>query len=69
MDPKKTEDGKIWAKERFLEIIQEREYISSRINTSYYEVGKITPFERKRIIIAISEENKKIKEEIDSIGK
>jgi len=69
MDPKKTEDGKIWARERFLAIIKEREYISSRINTSYYDTGKITPFERERIIIAISEENKKLKEEIDSLDK
>lgn len=68
MDPQKTDDGKIWARERFLAIIKEREYISSRIHTSYEDVGKITPFERERIIISISEENKKLEEKLEGMS-
>lgn len=67
MDPKKTDDGKIWARERFLTIIKERQFISSRINTSYYDIGKISPFERERIISTIADEDKKTKETIDNM--
>ena len=65
MDPKKTDDGKIWAKERFLAIIKERHFISSRLNTSYNDVGKISPFERGKIISYIAEEDDKTQKLID----
>lgn len=68
-DPTKTSDGKIWAKERYLEIIKARQYISSRINTSYYDLGKITPFERDQILRCISDGDKATKEEIDRLRK
>lgn len=68
MDPQKTEDGKIWAKEKFLSIIQERQYISKRINTSYSDTGEITPFEREMIIQNIHKEDEQSKEVLENLS-
>jgi len=69
MDPQKTDDGKIWAREKFLTIINERHLISKRINTSYIDVGYMSPFERERIVDSIIEEDKNAKEALESLSK
>lgn len=55
-DPQKTKDGKPYAFYRFKEIVKERYLISRNINTSYNDLGKITPTERRYLIELISEE-------------
>lgn len=50
--------------ERFKQIVEERYEISKNINTSYTDLGKITPLERKYILGFIIEEKKKEKQYI-----
>lgn len=45
-----TEDGRPYAPVRFKEITRERYEISKRINTSYNEIGDITPTERAYLL-------------------
>ena len=69
MDPQKTSDGKVWAKEKFLTIIQERQFISKRMNTSYVDVGYISPFERSKLVDSLMEEDKNTKEVLEKYSK
>jgi hypothetical protein len=62
LDPQLTKDGKPYGPWRYKEIVKERYLISKNINTSYNEVGKITPVERKYLIEFLAEEIKKSKE-------
>lgn len=55
-DPALTSDGLEYAPQRLKEIIRERYIISKRLNTSYYDLGKITPFERTELLKLIKEE-------------
>ena len=48
--------------ERFKQIVEERYEISKTINTSYNDVGKMTPRERKYILDFIIAEKKKEKQ-------
>lgn len=45
-----TSDGKLYAPLRFEQIVEERYQISKHINTSYADLGKITPTERKYLL-------------------
>lgn len=58
MDPVLTSDGRPYGPIRFKEIVKERYLISKTINTSYNEIGEITPLERKYIAEFIIEEIK-----------
>lgn len=58
MDPQKTSDGKPYGPIRYEEIVRERYIISKFINTSYNDVGQITPVERQFLINYIVEELK-----------
>ena len=51
--------------DEFKKIVKERYFISRSINTSYSDVGKITPTERKYILEFISDEVKKTQDLID----
>lgn len=50
LDPVLTSDGLLYAPERFKQIVRERYEISKRINTSYNDLGKITPRERNLLL-------------------
>ena len=70
LDPQsiKDKDGKIkpYGPIRFKQIVQERYIISKMINTSYNDVGEITPLERRYLLefmYAEMEKTKKIIEE------
>lgn len=51
--------------DEFKKIVKERYFISRSINTSYNDVGRITPTERKYILEFISDEVKKTQDLID----
>lgn len=55
-------DGKPYGPERFKAIVRERYIISKFINTSYNDVGDMTPLEREYIIGFIAEEKKREEE-------
>ena len=50
MDPLLTSDGKPYGPVRYEQIVEERYLISKHIHTSYFDLGKITPIERKYIL-------------------
>jgi len=60
-----TKDGKPYGPYRFKEIVRERYLISKNINTSYNDVGQITPRERGYIIEFIADEIKRSKDLIE----
>lgn len=60
-----TKDGKPYGPHRFKEIVKERYLISKNINTSYNDIGKMTPIERDYIIEFIADEIKRSKELIE----
>ena len=51
-----TSDGRPYAPERYREIVRERYEISKRINTSYNDLGDITPTERNYLMQFILED-------------
>lgn len=61
MDPVLTSDGKPYGPERYKEIAKERYLISKNCNTSYNDIGKITPIERGYLMefIVIDEDKKR----------
>ena len=65
LDPQLTKDGKPYGPYRFKEIVRERYLISKNINTSYNDVGQITPRERGYIIEFIADEIKRSKDLIE----
>lgn len=58
-DQQQTEDGKPYGPIRFKQIVKERYLISKNINTSYNDIGKLTPIERKYILEFIADEIKR----------
>lgn len=60
-----TKNGKPYGPFRFKEIVRERYLISKNMNTSYNEVGKITPIERSYLIEFIADEVKRSNEIIE----
>ena len=69
MDPQLTKDGKPYGPQRYEEIVRERYIISKTINTSYNDLGKITPTERKYIVTYIIEEAKLEQEKAKKLNK
>lgn len=67
MDPKLTKDGQPYGPYRYKEIVQERYFISKNINTSYNDIGKITPTEREYILKFIVDEQKQAKKRLDEM--
>lgn len=45
-----TSDGKLYAPLRFEQIVEERYQISKHINTSYKDLGEVTPTERRYLL-------------------
>ena len=62
MDPQLTSSGKPYGPERYKKIVQERYLNSKNMNTSYNDIGKITPTERQYLIEFIADEIKRSKE-------
>ena len=60
-----TSDGKPYALNRYKQIVQERYLISKNCNTSYTDLGDVSPLERKYIIEFITDELQKQKDIID----
>lgn len=67
LDPPLTENGEPYGPRRYKEIVKERYLISRSINTSYNDVGKITPLERTYIMQFILDDNEKQKEIISNV--
>lgn len=65
LDPQLTKDGKPYGPFRYKEIVRERYLISKNMNTSYNDIGKITPLERRYIMEFLVEEVNKTKEAIE----
>ena len=59
MDPQFTKDGKPYGPIRYKEIVKERYLISKSMNTSYNEVGQITPTERQYLIEFLADDAKR----------
>ena len=55
--------------ERFKQITKERYYITKYTNTSYLDVGKITPTERDLLMSFIKEDLEKTKESLEKSKK
>lgn len=65
MDPQLTKDGKPYGPVRYKEIVRERYLISKNINTSYNDIGQITPRERGYLIEFMIDEIKKSKQLVE----
>ena len=59
-----TFDGKPYGPSRYKDIVQERYVISKFTNTSYSDLAKITPLERKYLLGFVKEEIDKTNEAI-----
>ena len=59
MDPEQMSDGSPYGPVRFKNIVQERYFISKRCNTSYLDVGYMTPLEREYVMGFILDEIEK----------
>lgn len=59
LDPELTSDGKPYAPFRFKEIIRERYIITKNTNTSYGDIGNMTPTERAYMLEFIGDDFKK----------
>lgn len=66
LDPKTTRDGKPYGPVRYREIVKECYVISKNINTSYTDLMKITPLERKFLVEFLLDESKKAQEMINN---
>lgn len=65
LGPLSTKDGKPLGPKRFKEIVKERYLISKNLNTSYNEVGQITPIEREYLLEFLNDEAKRSQDLID----
>ena len=65
MDPPLTFDGKPYGPARYKDIVQERYIISKFTNTSYTDLSKVTPLERKYLLGFVKEEIDKNKKAIE----
>ena len=68
-----TSDGRLYAPLRFEQIIEERYQISKHINTSYNDLGEITPTERRYLLEFIKRdlehEQQLIQEKVQNLKK
>jgi len=65
LDPQLNSEGKPFGPTKYKELTRERYLISKHSNTSYSEVGDVSPLERSYILEFIADELKKQKELID----
>lgn len=65
MDPPLTSDGKPYGVTRYKDIVQERYIISKFTNTSYTDLAKVSPLERKYLLGFVKEEIDKNKQAIE----
>ena len=59
LDPVLTSDGKPYAPQRFKEIIREKYIITKNTNTSYGDIGDMSPTERAYMLEFISDDFKR----------
>lgn len=68
MDPLLTSDGRPYGPVRYQQIVEERYQISKHINTSYSDLGEVTPLERRYLLEFVKrdleEKNKIIQEQM-----
>lgn len=69
MDPLLTEDGRPYGPTRYKNIVSERYYVSKYCNTSYKDVGEMTPVERRYLLEFITDELQKQKDAIEKTRK
>lgn len=62
-------DGTPYGPVRFKNIVQERYFISKKCNTSYLDVGQMTPLERGYVMEFILDEIEKEKQALDESKK
>lgn len=66
LDPLLTSDGKPYGPVRYREIVKERYLISEKCNTSYTDLGSVTPLERKYLMEFIAEDLQKQKDMMEA---
>lgn len=64
-DPQLNDEGLPYGPTKYKELTRERYIISKHSNTSYSEIGDISPLERSYLLEFIADELKKQKELID----
>ena len=69
LDPTLNPDGTPYAPKRFKDIVYERYFISSQCNTSYNDVGRMTPLERKYVTEFIIEKLEKEQKALEDAQK
>lgn len=62
LDPQLTKEGKPYAPFRYKQIVQECYYLSKNCNTSYTDLMKITPLERKYMLELLNKEAEKLQQ-------
>ena len=67
LDPQKAENGEPYGPFRYKEIAKERYLISKHINTSYTDLGKVTPTERRYLLEFVIESSQAEKDLFDKI--
>lgn len=65
LDRQYDKNGEPLAPKRFKQLVLERFYISANTNTSYVDVGQMTPEERKIVISFIKEQKRAESEAIN----
>lgn len=68
LDPQKSDSGEDYGPFRYREIVKERYLISKHINTSYVELSRVTPLERRYLLEFINDSAKADKEYIESLA-
>lgn len=61
-----TSKGELFAPVRYKEIVRERYYISKHCNTSYNDIGEITPTERAYLLEFIEQEMEQTQKAIEN---
>ena len=64
LDPQLTKDGKPYGPVRYKEITQECYIISKNMHTSYLDLMRVTPTERRYFLEFLAEEQKKSEDAI-----
>ena len=67
LDPQKADNGEPYGPFRYREIAKERYLISKHINTSYTDLGSVTPLERRYLLEFVVESSKAERELLDQM--
>lgn len=65
LDPKYSNNGELYAPQRYNQIIEECTIITKQLHTSYTDLLKISPRERAQIVNVLEKMNKAEKEALD----